>query len=347
MKALYKFGTNANDVALRDCPIPEINSIDNVRIKVHYCAICGMDHQIMLGKFPCTPPFIMGHEFMGVVDQVAPGVTSLKPGDRVVGEPHLYACGHCTACRDGLPQLCVSRRSIGIQRDGAMTSYLVMPEKHIHKIPDSIPDQLACLMEPFSMIMGNIGVPVEEEQAENVVIMGAGLVGQFGLVAAKACGAKQVIVSDLNPSYRTELAQKLGADVLLFSETEDVVQRVMELTGGVGADMVLEATGAESAINSAFAMIKNGGLISVMGGTKRDSVSLHWDVLLKKAARVHFHMMSDYKYMDKAIEVFAKPYTDLSPLITAEFSLDEWEDAFKFVADRKSIKTIIRIKDGD
>lgn len=343
MKALYKASSGKDSVSLQDRPIPEINDIDNVRIQVHACAICGMDHQILNNRFACSPPFIMGHEYVGIVDKVGSGVTNVIPGDRVIGEPHLYACGSCSACRSGVPQLCESRRSVGIHRDGAMAPYIVVPSTCLHKVPENIPDKLACLLEPFSMLVGNVGIPVQEEHAETVVIIGAGLVGQFGVIAAKGCGTKQVILCSLFPDFHTEIGQKLGADVLLYSQTQDIAKEVLRLTNGVGADIVLEASGAESAINAAFTMVKKGGLISVMGGTRKDSISVNWDLCLRKAVRLNFHMMSNFAHMDKAIDIFSHPYTDFSPIVTGEFSLDQWEDAFKMVEEGKSIKTIIRI----
>lgn len=342
MKALYKAGRGKESVSLQERPLPTVNETDNVLIRVRACAICGMDHQIYNDRFPCTPPFIMGHEFVGTVEQVL-GSASVAPGDRVICEPHMYACGVCDACRSGLPQLCDSRRSVGIQRDGAMAPYIAVPSRYLHKVPDSIPDKLACLLEPFCLLVDNLGIPVQEEHAKTVVVIGGGLVGQFGVIAAKGCGAEQVILCCTHPSFRSEIGQELGASPVLYSQCDDIAARVLEMTDGVGADIVLEASGSESGINAAFAMVKKGGLISVMGGTKRDSVALNWDVCLRKAVRVHFHMMGNFAHMDKAIDIFAHPYTDLTPIVTGEFDLDHWQDAFHVVEERKSIKTVLYI----
>ena len=172
MKALYKAGRGKESVSLQERPLPTVNETDNVLIRVRACAICGMDHQIYNDRFPCTPPFIMGHEFVGTVEQVL-GSASVAPGDRVICEPHMYACGVCDACRSGLPQLCDSRRSVGIQRDGAMAPYIAVPSRYLHKVPDSIPDKLACLLEPFCLLVDNLGIPVQEEHAKTVVVIAA------------------------------------------------------------------------------------------------------------------------------------------------------------------------------
>ena len=195
------------------------------------------------------------------------------------------------------------------------------------------------------MVVGNLGIPVREEQAQTVLVVGAGQIGLLGVVAAKGCGAKQVVLSGVerDRDLRLPTGLKLGADFALDSTVEDPVKKIMELTNGQGADIVLEASGAESGINAAFAAVKPGGLLCVMGGTKRDSVSVNWDVCLKKAVRVHFHMMSNYEYMDDAIQIFANPYTDLSPLISHEYPLDRWQEAFDAMADGSSIKNGIYV----
>lgn len=345
MRAVYKTAFEAGNVSLQDRPIPKPDARDNVLIRVKACAVCGMDFHMYHGKFPCTPPFIMGHEFVGVVEEIQGGTGRVHVGDRVVAQPHLYSCMQCEVCKLGLTQFCKERRSIGIHRDGAMTSYVVVPEEYLHVVPQTVPDKLACILEPFSMVVGNLGIPVREEQAQTVLVVGAGQIGLLGVVAAKGCGAKQVVLSGVerDRDLRLPTGLKLGADFALDSTVEDPVKKIMELTNGQGADIVLEASGAESGINAAFAAVKPGGLLCVMGGTKRDSVSVNWDVCLKKAVRVHFHMMSNYEYMDDAIQIFANPYTDLSPLISHEYPLDRWQEAFDAMADGSSIKNVIYV----
>lgn len=349
MKALYKAAPGEGNVSLQERPVPELNAVDNVFIRVKACAVCGMDFHIYHGKFPCTPPFIMGHEFVGIVEQVGQGVTSVRPGDRVVCQPHLYACGQCPVCRMGLPQFCKEKKSVGINRDGAMAPYIVVPERYLHKVPQSIPDKLACILEPFSMVVGNFGVPIQQEGCKTAVIIGAGQIGMLGVVAAKGSGIESLLISGVTNDleFRFPTALKLGADEVIDSTNADVVARVMEITNGAGADIVLEASGAESGINAAIRMIKPGGLITVMGGTKRESIAVDWDACLKKAVRVHFHMMSNYEHMAQAIAILANPYTDFSPLITKEAPLDEWQETFDFIAQGKSLKNVLYIPENN
>lgn len=345
MRALYKKGPGADASELLDRPIPQVDALDNVRVKVSACAVCGMDVHILHGKFKCAPPFVMGHEFVGRVETVGPGVTELKVGDRVVAQPHLYACGHCEMCRLGFPQYCAEKRSLGIERDGAMAEYVALPERYLHRVPDSIPDELCCLLEPMTILVSDVIVYSKLRPGESVLIVGAGQIAQLAVVAAVAAGAGQVIVSGVagDAEVRLPAARALGADAVLNSMEEDVAERVLELTGGRGVDLVVEASGAEAGINAGLAALRTGGRMCVLGGTKRDSVQVHWDAALRKMLRVDFHMMSDYQYMDRAIEIFAHPPRDLSPLVTHVAPLEDWARIFDELTQGKGIKAVLTL----
>lgn len=345
MKAVYKYAPGAGTTRLEERPIPQITQLDNVRVKVSACSVCGMDVHMFHGKFPCNPPFIMGHEFVGVVETVATGVASVAVGDRVVAQPHLYSCGHCQICQDGFPQYCKDKRSIGINRDGAMTDYVIVPDKYLHKIPDSIPDTLACLLEPMTILVSDVIVYPQLKPGETVAIIGAGQIAQLGVVAAKAGGAGTVIVSGAanDLPMRLPAAKALGADYVFNCQETDVIAKIMEITAGRGVDMVVEASGAEAGINTGIACLRTGGRMTVLGGTKKDSVAINWDAALKKMLSFQFHMMSDYEAMDKAIEIFANYPFDLSPLVTQVAPLEDWERIFNLLSHGEGIKAVLTI----
>lgn len=345
MKALVKTAPGEGNVSLQERPVPRLTPENDVLVRVRACAVCGMDYGAYRGRFPCTPPTTIGHEMVGRVERTLDGSAPVKPGDRVVTQPHLYSCGECGVCRMGLPQFCKDRKSLGLDRDGAMAEFVALPSRYLHVIPESIPDKLACLLEPFSMVLGNFGVPIEEEGAKTALVIGAGQIGMLGVAAAKACGAERVLLSGVahDVERRFPRALKLGADQVINSTVENVVEKVLEATGGAGADIILEASGSESGINAAVDAVKMGGLLVVMGGTRRETSQVKWDACMRKALRLHFHMMSNYAYMDRAIQMFAKPYTDLSPLVTGEFSLEDWQKAFDAVAEGTGLKNVLYI----
>lgn len=343
MIALYKSAPGSGNVSLQDRPEPVLDGVNNVLVRVDACAVCGMDFHIYHGKFPCTPPFIMGHELIGVVELVEGGEGTVRPGDRVTAQPHLYACGHCPACKMGLTQLCAQTRSLGIHRDGAMASYVAVPESCLHIVPRDVPTSQAAILEPFSMVLGNFGIPIERQAMETAVIMGAGQVGLLGVAAARACGAKRIILCGRtqDTTLGFPAAEQLGATALIDTDRDDAAARVLAMTGNVGADIVLEASGASACINAAMAMVKAGGLITVMGGTRQDTVPVTWDACLRKAVRVCFHMKSNYQYMDRAIALLAEGSNSLAPVVTGEYSLSDWQAAFQAIEERRCIKNVL------
>lgn len=347
MKALYKYAPGGGTSRLEDRPIPELTPLDNVRVRVSACAVCGMDLHIYHGKFACDPPFIMGHEFVGRVDAVGPGVTAVAAGDRVVAQPHLYACGSCRMCRDGFPQYCPEKRSLGINRDGAMAEYVVLPDRYLHRVPDAIPDPLACAIEPMSILVGDLAESGLKE-GDTVVINGAGQVAQLALIAARAAGAGKVILAGVthDRTMRFPAALALGADAVVDSNTEDLTAQVMALTQGRGADLAIEASGSEAAINNAISCLRTGGRLTALGLTRRDSAAVQWDTALRKMLTVRFHMMSDYRLMDRAIEIFATYPRDLSPLITHTMPLEEWKRMFATLSQGGGIKGVFKIIPG-
>lgn len=345
MKALYKSAAGPGHLALTDRNKPVLNETDNVLIRVKACAVCGMDHRIYHGTYPCTPPFIMGHELIGTVEKIHGCGEHVKLNDRVTIQPHLYSCGVCPSCRMGLTQFCKNKRTVGIDRDGAMAEFVAVPASCIHSVPDEIPDSLACILEPFSMIYGNLVPVIRAEHARTIVIIGAGQVGMLALAAAKSVGAETVIMSGItkDAGYRFPVARKLGADQIVDSQTEDLTAKVMEWTEGVGADVILDASGSETGIQNAIRSVKKGGVVIAMGMTRKDGIRLDWDACLKKAIRIQFHMQSNYRLMDEAIQAFAHSGTDLSPLITKEMKLSQWHELFDYMDTHDTLKNVLYI----
>lgn len=345
MRALYKSALGEGHLELTERPLPQMNETDNVLVRVKACAVCGMDHRIYHGSYPCTPPFIMGHELIGIVEKRMEGVASVEPGDRVTLQPHLYSCGICTPCRKGLTQFCKKKRSVGIDRDGAMAAYIAVPADYLHHVPETISDSLACIIEPFSMIYGNIVPVIREIKAQTVAIIGAGQVGMFALVSAKAAGAKTVLMSGIakDADYRFPVAKQLGAAETIDSTNVSMPDRIMELTDGDGADIVLDASGSEIGIAQGLQALRYGGTLIAMGMSRKETIAVNWDACLKKALRINFHMQSNYQYMDEAIAFMAHPYTDLSPLITKEGRLSEWKKLFDYMDTHDTLKNVLYI----
>jgi threonine dehydrogenase-like Zn-dependent dehydrogenase len=343
MKALYKTSPGAHTSALVDRPEPELAAPQDVKIKVSAVAVCGMDVHIYHGKFDCTPPFIMGHEMVGRVVETGSAVSEFKAGDRVVAAPHHYACGACEACLRGAPQSCPEKRTMGIQRDGAMAAYVVVREEYLRHVPANIPDKIAALIEPMTIVTTDILVNSALRPGETVAIIGAGQIGQLSLVAAKGGGASTVIMTgiDADVPVRFPAARKLGADYTINSLQEDAAAKIRQLTGGHGADLVVEVSGSQEGITTAIDAARIKGRICLLGMSRKPSVGVDWDKMLKKMLTLQFNMMADYRHMRKAMDIFASYPLDLSPLVTHEAPLEDWKRIFDELSAGKGIKAVL------
>ncbi len=245
-------------------PVPAIGPTD-VLLRVMATSICGTDLHIYewneWAAHRIRPPLIPGHEFCGEVVRVGEQVRSLRVGDYVSAESHV-SCGHCYQCRVGQRHICGNLKIIGLDLDGAFAEYVRLPESVAWKTSPSLPPEVACVQEPFGNAVQT--ALSAELTAANVLVTGCGPIGVFAVAIARAAGARTIIATDPN-EYRLEMARRMGATHTLNPAREDVVARVSELTGCVGADVVLEMSGSPRAILQAFEALRPGGQVSMLG----------------------------------------------------------------------------------
>ena len=279
MKALVKVAKGPGNMEVRDVPRPTLPAEDWVIIKVKAAGVCGTDLHIWHDQYPYWPPVTLGHEFSGEIVEVGAAVKGFAVGDRVVAEPHSKACGVCSLCRQGKVQICASKRSPGWGINGAFTDYVAMPYHLLHRIPDGLSYDLAALAEPMAIAIHQISERAGVGLMDNVVVVGAGPIGILSAIVAKHAGANQVIMVgvDAGEKCRFAVAKKVGADVIITSKREDAAARVMELTGGIGADLVIETSGAGPAIASTVSMVKKCGRISAIGLNGKGVVNFPWN----------------------------------------------------------------------
>ena len=216
MKALVKRYAEPG-LWMEEVPMPQVG-VNDVLIKVTKAAICGTDlHMYKWDEWSqshCTPPYIMGHEFVGVAVEVGPGVRGVKVGDRVTAEGHIV-CGTCRNCRRGMGHVCENTISVGIMgKDGAFAEYVAIPESNIVHVRPEIPDEFAAIMDPFGNATHTaLAFPL---LGEDVLITGAGLIGTMAAGICRYAGAKNIVVTDLN-EQRLEIAKKMGSNEKNFS----------------------------------------------------------------------------------------------------------------------------------
>lgn len=345
LKALVKTAKGEGNIEVLEMPVPVIND-DEVLIKVKAAGICGTDIHIFHDKFPYWPPVILGHEFSGEVVQVGSKIKKINIGDRVVGEPHTQACGECHLCRNGYIQICDEKRSPGWGIHGAFTEFIKMPEKLLHKLPDSVSFEEAAVLEPCAILAHEVLERGTVRAGEIVVVFGAGAIGILGAQMAKISGASRVVMVGRNSDvdYRFKVAREIDcADFFVNTEKDNLHDIIMNLTSGVGADLVIEASGAAQAIKSGVEVLKKRGRLTAIGLTGRESVEFPWDMAMKKVIDICFNMSSSYNGWETAIRLLGDSKLKVKQLITSIQPIENWEAAFEDIQKGRALKVLLTV----
>jgi len=285
----------------------------------------------------------MGHEFSGEVVEAGPETGLFKVGDRVVGEPHTRACGHCYLCRTGNIQICPLKRSPGWGIDGAFTRYLKMPERLLHRIPDTMSYDVAAVVEPTANTVHDVVERAKVTAGDFVVVLGPGPIGLLAGLTARAAGARHVAVvgTPADEALRLKKARELGFETVINVAQENPVERVLDLTGGLGADLVIECSGAPAAIASTVDFIRKQGRICVIGLTGKDTIPFPWDKAAFKVCDVLFNLSTSYTSWDRTIHLIATGRLPAGEVITHRLPLREWQSAFEGIEAQRELKVLL------
>ncbi len=339
MKALVKYDHGHGNMEIRDVEIPSIKDSE-VLVKVKAASICGTDLHIYEGNWPVNPPVTIGHEFAGEIAEVGKKVKGWNIGDRIVSETHGYVCEKCLYCRIGKPNLCVERRGLGYIINGAFAEYISVREPILHKLPDNISFKDAAIVEPLADVIHAIVVNSKISIGDTIIILGPGPVGLLALLIAKLNGASPIIVTGTSrDKMRLEMAHKLGADYIVNVQSEDLEKKVKDLTGGLGVDTVIEASGAIPAISQAFKIVKKGGKVTLMGIPSRPA-ELDINSIILNELSISGTFVNTWADWERALKLMSSGRVDVEPLITHTFALTEWEKAFELLIEAKAIKAV-------
>lgn len=346
MKAAVLVGDK--EFKFREVPDPHPKD-DQVLIRVHWAGICGTDLHIYLGEFKhrVTYPRIPGHELSGVVESIGKNVSHFKKGDKVVVDPIIW-CNQCTACLDGHHNACHFLKLIGIEMDGAFAEYIVADAEKVFKIPDSIPLRTAALTELYSLGVHAVRRAMIEP-GDRVVILGAGRLGLSVLESIKQTGAGWVCSVDLLKN-RLEIAQKIGADLIINAQEKDPVEEILSLTGGFGVDRVIETVGPAKEVPNrmwpmaqAVRIVRYGGRIVVMGQGAQSSPIVWSEVVMKEAQIVGARVtLGDFPRTLRLMPQ-GKFHPDL--ILSGERSLERTGEAFELLEDKpdRYLKFLIKV----
>ncbi|HHR5848966.1 TPA: L-threonine 3-dehydrogenase [Providencia alcalifaciens] len=338
MKALSKLKAEPG-IWMTDVPKPELGHND-VMIKIRKTAICGTDVHIYnwdeWSQKTIPVSMVVGHEYIGEIVEIGQEVKGFKIGDRVSGEGHI-TCGHCRNCRGGRTHLCRNTIGVGVNRPGCFAEYLVIPAFNAFKIPDNIPDEIASIFDPFGNAVHT--ALSFDLVGEDVLVSGAGPIGIMAAAVCRHVGARHVVITDVN-DYRLELAKKMGVTRAVNVSRENLKDVMNELGMKEGFDVALEVSGAPAAFQTMLDTMNHGGRIALLG-IPPASMATDWSQVIFKG------LFIKGIYGREMFETWYKMATlvqsglDLSPIITHEFSIDDFQKGFDVMRSGQSGKVIL------
>ena len=336
------------DLRLEDVPEPTCGT-DEVKIRVKNCSTCGTDVKIRKnGHQNLAPPRIIGHEIAGEVVEVGSGVAGdWKPGDRVQVIAAV-PCGKCHECRKGWMAVCQNQTSVGYQYDGGFAEYMIVPREVLavdgmNRIPDGVGFAEASAAEPFACAI-NAQEQLGIEPGDDVVIFGAGPIGCLHVRIARGVhGAGRIILVDINSERLKMSADAVQPDVVINASEVNIVEEILKLTDGRGADVVITATPANITQEQAVSMAARNGRISFFGGLPKTNPTITLDSNLVHYRQLHIHGAngSAPEHNRRALDYIASGEVPVADLITRRIRLRDVMDAFGIVERGEAIKVTV------
>ena len=338
MKALAKLKPERG-IWMTDVPEPAVGHND-LKIRIRKTAICGTDTHIFnwdaWSQATIRVPMVIGHEYVGEVVEIGQEVAGFRIGDRVSGEGHI-TCGYCRNCRAGRRHLCRNTVGVGVNRQGCFAEYLVIPAFNAYRLPEAVSDEVASIFDPFGNAVHT--ALSFDLVAEDVLITGAGPIGIMAVAVARHCGARHVVITDVNP-YRLDLARRMGASVALNVAERSLTDVMAELGMTEGFDVGLEMSGVPSAFAAMLETMNHGGRVAVLG-IPPAQMSLDWSKIIFKGLTIKGiygrEMFETWYRMAGLIQ----SGLDLSPVITHRLPIDRFQEGFETMASGQSGKIIL------
>ncbi|HVI36415.1 MAG TPA: L-threonine 3-dehydrogenase [Gaiellales bacterium] len=324
---------------MQDEPQPEPGDTE-VLIRVLKTSICGTDLHILhwdaWAQATIPVPMVVGHEFVGEIAALGAAVRGLEVGQRVAGEGHV-TCGHCRNCKGGRREFCHNHSGVGVTRPGAFADYIVIPAQNVFVVPDHISDDVAAVLDP----LGNATHTALrfDVVGEDVLITGAGPIGVLATAIVRHIGARQIVVTDVNP-YRLAMAAAHGASRVVDVRTEALTPVMAELGMTEGFDVGLEMSGAEKAFNQMLDSMNHGGHIAVLGIPSGPMTLDVNDVIFKGLELQGIYGRRIFETWYK-MAAMLQSGLDVSGIVTHRLPADRYEEAFEIVGDGMCGKVIL------
>ncbi len=340
MKALIKTEASVG-LELQDIDAPEPGP-NEVLVEVRRAAICGTDLHIFdwdhWARGIIEPPVVIGHEFVGRVVELGDQVSGFELGTRVVGEGHII-CGHCRNCRAGHGHLCRNTVGIGIHRDGGFAEFVAIPAANAYPVPDFISDDTAAVLDPLGNAVHT--ALTYDLVGEDVLITGAGPIGQMAVAVCRHAGARHVVVTDVRPS-RLAVAHEMGASRAV-EPGEDSLRGVMADLGMTeGFDVALEMSGHPSALTDLISVVNHGGEVALLGlFSEPAAIDLNQAILKGLTIKgIYGRKMFETWYKAAAM---LESGLDVAPVISHHFRLEDYEQAFEILRSGDASKVVLEV----
>ncbi|MBC8520229.1 MAG: L-threonine 3-dehydrogenase [Gammaproteobacteria bacterium] len=339
MKALVKSHARQG-IWMEEVAEPEIGPNDAL-VRITKSAICGTDIHIYnwdeWAQKTIPVPMTVGHEFAGVIEATGSEVRGFKPGDRVSGEGHI-TCGKCRQCLTGRRHLCPNTRGIGVNREGAFAELLSIPAENLFPLSDAVSDEIASILDPLgNAVHTALSFPVV---GEDVLVTGAGPIGIMGAAICLHAGARNVVLTDINP-YRLGLAAEVDPDIRTVNiedESIDDVMSSLNINNGFGVG--LEMSGSPNAFSSMLKTLAHGGKMALLG-IPPSNTCIDWNLVIFKMITIkgiYGREIFDTWYQMTAM---LESGLNVQPLITHRFPIDDYQKGFDVMRSGESGKVIL------
>lgn len=331
------------DIEIKRVEIPTPKA-DEALVKVHCIGVCGSDVHYYehgkIGRYVVEDPLILGHELAGEVVQIGENVKDVQVGDRVAVEPGV-TCGRCEYCKSGRYNLCPDVVFMATPPvDGAWAEYVTIRSDFLFKIPDSMSFEEGALLEPLSVGMHAMKRG-QVSPADKMLVTGLGPIGLLAIQAAKMYGVNEIYASDVVP-FRQQLAEEIGVTAVIDPSKEDVQEKLAELTGGKGVNVVIETSGNAGAIAQTIKVVNRGGRIVFVGLPTADEIPIDVNLLVDSELDV-FGLFRYVNTYPAAIQALSSSNIDIEKVITHKYALKDIKEAVEMARTQKdtSIKIMI------
>jgi L-iditol 2-dehydrogenase len=348
MLALMKTAAGPGQIELRDVPTPTPGP-GQVMIEVEAAGICASDLHIRDWDIQLNlrPPFVMGHEFAGRIAEIGAGVEPvasverLYVGQRVTSETAFSVCGECIPCHAGEYNVCARKELIGYVYDGCFTRYIVVPAHRVHPLPQNVSTREAALTEPLAFVVRAVAELTHIRPGDLVVVGGPGAIGLLALQVARAAGGQVVVLGTPADQTRLAIAAELGARRVVDVTREDAAEVVRQLGHAEGADVYLECAGAPASVRAGIDLVRRRGQYTQLG-LPGAPFELDFARIAYKELIVTGAIGQKWSAWRRALALLESGAVRTSPLISHEFPVSRWTEAFALFESRQGLKILLR-----